>query len=326
MDPPCPGDPVEVSSSLDTGRSSGATDRVEPAADSEIAQLASDQEEARRDEMALAAQQAFYETEEDQYYKGVEEAVQQEIGVLEAQAAKSWDDWALYDEMHRAPPAKRRRPCLDVVVRQGVQGGQDRERSWRIPFVAGTAGSVTLSFGYMDESEGEPATSEASTVAVPGGPHGALRAGHAGAGVASPNMPTEDGRGDDGAVPMEFTEFQMLYDQWARGEVADTAVKARYGASTLDMLQAQHIVVQEGTQVIAARPGPTDLHVTTSGMLSSEALAMSPGEGCAVAVPSSRGNPREADTFLDTLLSTCRSWHTSRNGSYEDVDDHAHLE
>ena len=317
LDPPCPGDPVEVSSSLDTGRSSGATDRVEPAADSEIAQLASDQEETRRDEMALAAQQALYETEEDQYYKGVEEAVHKEIEVLEAQAAKSWDDWALYDEMHRAPPTKRRRPCLDVVVRQGVKGGQDRERSWRIPFVAGATGSVTLSFGYMDESEGEPASSEASTIAVPGRPHGAPGVGRAEPGASNQSMQAEDGQGDDGAIPMEFTEFQALYDQWARGEVADAMVKARHGASTLDMLQAQHIVVQEGTQVIAARPEPTNLHMVTPNMVTSEALAVSTGGGCAGAVPSGCGNPREADTFLDTLLSTCRSWHTSRNGSYE---------
>ena len=292
LDPPRPGDPVEVSSSLDTGRSSGPAGPTELIEEREIAQLASDQEENRRDEMALAAQQALYEDEEDKYYKGVEEVVQREMDAREAQAAKSWDDWALYDEMHRARPPKRRRSCLDIVVRQEAQGSRGQERHWRIPFAADKGGHIMLSFGHMEDGEGESVPSEASTVPVPRGPSGGLDEGEAGPDLGNRSLQMGAGRDPEGAIPLEFSEFQQLYDSWTHEAVTDAAVLDQFGAPTLEMLQAQRIVVHEGTQVIAAGPveavdRSVEQPMVIPGMAPASSSALSDGGGGTHSVPAS---------------------------------------
>ena len=333
LDPQRPGDPVEVGSSLETGQPSGAAMAEGPTEEQVIDQLAADQEEARGDDMALAAQQALFEAEEETYYRGVEEAVNRELESQAAQTARSWDDWALHDEMYGTSSRPRKRPCLDIMVCDGAgEVSQGTERRWKVPFSA-RGGRVTLSFGYMDE--GDAAPSEASTVLV----HADQERGGGMTGTASSAQPVPllgggNGPGSTGEIPLEFPAFQQLYDRWVRGETSDADIVAKYGAATLELLQAQRIVVSHElpSQDQGGEPHGESHHSEPAGMEkpggpaeSATPLAMSSSSSTGEAEGAHLGQGSDSsaglgETFLDTLLSTCRSWRTSLNGSYEDVD------
>ena len=95
-----------------------------------------------------------------------------------------------------------------------------------------------------------------------------------------------------GDIPMEFTEFQKLYDRWVGGGISDQAVRMEFGAATLEMMEAQRIVVcdagsqREGAEPASGRPGP-----------SHRATPAEPSVGSSRPEP-----PAASETFLDTLL------------------------
>ena len=333
LDPQRPGDPVEVGSSLETGHSSGIAVATGPSEEQMIEQLAADQNETRGDDVALAAQQALFEAEEDTYYRGVEEVVSGELEAQAARAARSWDDWALHDEMYQAGPKPRKRPCLEIMVSGGAgDDAQGSERRWKVPFAA-RGGRVVLSFGYMEM--GEAAPSETSTVPVHVDPvTGAGVRQEKAAGTEHLSTTIGDGHGLEGAIPMDFPAFQELYEGWVRGDVSDAAVAEQHGQATLELLQAQRIVVS--SDLPGATPGDRPEEGLNHSPLEKEMMpgstlegvlppTMSSSSSTGGAVGSLTGPGLESsaglgETFLDTLLSTCRSWRTSLNGSYEDVD------
>ena len=302
-DPLRPDDPIAVSGSLDTARLA-----ADEGAD--VEQLAADQEEARQDAAAEARQQELFEADEEQYYRGVEAMVAHEVEARASREAQAWDDWAMFSEMNQAARG-RKRSCLEITVRPVACGGADgAERCWKIPFVPGTD-QLVLGFGYMDH---EATHSEASTVPAGGGQRiGEGVAGRAAGGVASSDKPgcTAANIGD-GAIPLGFEEFQGLYNRWRQQQVDDEEVRRLYGDSTLEMLEAQHIVVTEGTQMEGnAAPDGLCSHAGHNG-----SVIVPPGEGETGSGGSGTG---VSSTFLDTLISSCRTWRPSQNGSYEDV-------
>ena len=333
LDPQRPGDPVEVGSSLETGHSSGSAVATGPSEEQMIEQLAADQNETRGDDVALAAQQALFEAEEDTYYRGVEEVVSRELEAQAARAARSWDDWALHDEMYQASPRPRKRPCFEIMVSGGAgDDAQGSERRWKVPFAA-RGGRVVLSFGYMEM--GEAAPSETSTAPVHVDPvTGAGVRQEEAAGTEHLSTTIGDGHGLEGAIPMDFPAFQELYECWVRGDVSDAAVAEQHGQATLELLQAQRIVVS--SDLPGATPGDRPEGGLNHSPLEKEMMpgstlegvlppTMSSSSSTGGAVGSLTGPGLESsaglgETFLDTLLSTCRSWRTSLNGSYEDVD------
>ena len=294
-DPPKPADPQEVGSSLEASSTAG------PSEAQSLAVLAADQEETRRDDEALARQQELYEAEESLHYRGLEEGVHRELELRASQEAQSWDDWALYDEMNNGRPRGRKRAYLAITVdAAGASGSEGPPHRWKIPFSPRVGRVMTVDLQY--EEERDEGLSDASTVRPAALVHQERVAeadGAEGAGPAGQHL-SHDSLGD-GAFPLEFNAFQALYDEWTRGCIRDEEVRDRYGPAALDMLQAQHIVVSEGTQAVAELP----------------VVANAP-EPVSHVVPASGSAGDE--TFLDTLLSTCRSWRSSQNGSYEDVD------
>ena len=265
-DPLRPEDPIAVSSSLDTARPA-----VEQGPD--VEQLAADQEEARQDAAAEARHQELFEDDEEQYYRGVEALVAHEVEARASREAQAWDDWAMFSEMNQAARG-RKRPCLEIAVRPVASGGADgAERCWKIPFVPGKD-QLVLGLGYMEH---EATYSEASTVPAGGGQRcGEGDAVRAGGGAASlEEFGCTAAQVEDGAIPLGFEEFQGLYDRWRKQQVDDAEVRRMYGLSTLEMLEAQHIVVTEGTQIEASSaPGGSCSHADHRG-----SSTVHPGEG-----------------------------------------------
>ena len=260
-------------------------------------------------------QQELYEAEESLHYKGLEEAVHRELEARAARDAQTWDDWALFDEMHHGGSRGRKRPCLAITVdADGASGSAGPPRRWMIPFNPGVGRVLTVGFDYMDETN--EATSDASTVRPASPERKGLHKAEDSEGVeSSRGRQRSQGPTNHGEFPLDFGDFQALYEVWTQGGMCDEVIRERYGPATLDMLQAQHIVVTEGTQVLASR---TEAAGSAShgmdGIPEAEAaegitLAEAPGSGAG-----------SNETFLDTLLSTCRTWRTSQDGSYEDVD------
>ena len=87
-----------------------------------------------------------------------------------------------------------------------------------------------------------------------------------GANMGAPgSMVSEQPQNPHEEIPLEFAEFQKLYDSWVHGAITDQAVRAQFGTATLEMLEAQRIVVldgplddggsqQEGARSAAGRP------------------------------------------------------------------------
>ena len=302
-DPLRPEDPIAVSSSLDTMRPT-----LE--AELDVEQLAADQEETRQDAAAEVRQQELFEAEEEQYYRGVEAVVANEVAAQASREAQAWDDWAMFSEMNQAARG-RKRPCLEVTVRPATCGDADgARRCWKIPFVPGRD-QLVLELGYMEHAATH---SEASTVPAGGGrpcrDGGAVVPDGGQASNESPGCTAT--KGEDGAIPLGFEEFQDLYEKWRQQQVGDEEVRRCYGLSTLEMLEAQHIVVTEGTQTEAgAALGGVSSHDDRR-----ESSTVPPGDG---EIGPGGMEAAVSSTFLDTLISSCRTWQSSQNGSYEDV-------
>ena len=203
--------------------------------------------------------------------------------------------------MHNGRTRGRKRAYLAITVdATGASGSEGPPHRWKIPFRPRVGRVLTVDVTY--EEEHDEGLSDASTVrpATLVQQEGLAEADVAeGMGVGGPQVSHD--RPGDGVFPLEFGAFQALYDDWTRGCIRDEEIRDRYGPAALEMIQAQHIVVSEGTQVVADLPS----------------VANAPGsESQGAPATGSAGD----ETFLDTLLSTCRSWRTSQNGSYEDVD------
>ena len=90
-------------------------------------------------------------------------------------------------------------------------------------------------------------------------------------------------------VPLEFDEFQVVFKEWIQGTHTDDAVLARYGAATLEMLQAQRICqMEEDEEVLGEREdGARDEELATSQVPTDDVQADS---------------GLVADTMLDVVL------------------------
>ncbi|CAE7889723.1 hypothetical protein AK812_SmicGene6044 [Symbiodinium microadriaticum] len=235
---------------------------------------------------ALAADQ------EDLYYRGVEAAVESAVAAQAARDARTWDDWALHDEMY-ATPRSRKRLCLEITV--GCDDGASGEqRTMRVPMEPGKGLQVQLRIEQMQVEmpgvEGELEPSEVSTVPaclgheadrLEGTERDAAEATQAsGAGQEGPAGALGAG-GEQGTavcqVPVEFHEFQQVYEQWQSGLLSMEAVRARYGCATVDLLEAQHIVMGSCGVSQLEQESPAEVIQGST------------------------------DTLLDTMLATCQS-------------------
>ena len=86
----------------------------------------------------------FFEDEKDKYYAGVEKQVMEAIAVEDFRHCQAWDDWAMYDELHKSAPTRsRKRLFLEVAV--GPQlGGQGPEQKLRAPVDVGSGVLMTV--------------------------------------------------------------------------------------------------------------------------------------------------------------------------------------
>ncbi|CAE7794274.1 Clcn7 [Symbiodinium necroappetens] len=225
--PPVQPDTLQVTSSAEASLPGSSI------SDAEVARLVADQEENRRDEEALREQQERFEAEESKYYEGVEAVVAAEVELQTSRACKEWDDWAVWDEMNR-PIRSRKRAFLEVMV--SSPGGEGGGQRWSVPFDPHSGQQVVLKF-YKSEVEpegvggretrtGDPAESagsDASTIPASGG-----------------DLPREV---PACGVPLEFQQFQKVYEQWNEGQLSNDAVKQQFGVDTLELLETQKIVL-----------------------------------------------------------------------------------
>ena len=91
------------------------------------------------------------------------------------------------------------------------------------------------------------------------------------------------------------------------------------------MMEAQKIVVANGSQAVPLVSRGLEVaslrDLRCPGLHGAEAAVSLFGAAETGAREEEGAEGSEgAATFLDTLLSTCRSWRTSDDGSYEDVD------
>ena len=212
--------PVQVNSSLEEQR--------------DIEALIEDEQKERRDTVALEAAQDRFEREEEQYYQGVENAVVaaiEEEETQQARAAREWDDWALHDEMHKRPEAPSRKRTVVAVTMGPGPGGQGTEHTFRLPVPVDGEVAVRMVVGTEQVQDDEDTPTVIQGAAKRGRRHG------------------DDGQvgGDDqrNRVPLEFDEFQAIFREWVQGTHTDEAVLAKFGAATLEMLQAQRICQME---------------------------------------------------------------------------------
>ncbi|CAE7186159.1 unnamed protein product [Symbiodinium microadriaticum] len=194
-DPPNAQDTFAVSSSGDGSLQTRTMEMQEV----DVDQLAADQEVERRDAEALLHQQALYEHEEENYYRGVEAVVEAEISAQAARDARSWDDWAFHDEMY----AGRERGSVSASKFQWVQGEDNR-------------GAMTVE---VPEASEEPVPSEVSTVPAlldQAPEHHAdrlpvLEPTNGGGAVAVQQGQSQQLAAERGCeVPMEFEDFQQM--------------------------------------------------------------------------------------------------------------------
>ncbi|CAE7726001.1 pol, partial [Symbiodinium sp. CCMP2456] len=50
--------------------------------------------------------------------------------------------------------------------------------------------------------------------------------------------------GDQGGVPLEFDDFQRLFDRWREGSISNDEVAEQFGRHTLDLLQTQLVAIE----------------------------------------------------------------------------------
>ena len=204
--------------------------------------------------------------------------------------------------MNRPAPRNRKRAFLEVTVGP-VHGTAGGGRSWSVPFEPQPGQQVVLKFhkaeadhegaGGLSTQLGDPAGSagsEASTIpAFSGGP---------------PHEAPECG------APLEFQQFQQVYEQWNEGQLSNDEVKQQFGMDTLELLETQKIVlVGESCRGQAARNGSS---MDAVSRLEGEGnVVMSGGSLMALTDEHKLCEMKEAnectDTLLDEMLATCKS-------------------
>ncbi|CAE6963578.1 unnamed protein product [Symbiodinium sp. CCMP2592] len=183
----------------------------------------------RRDARSLEEAQARYEEEEDQFYKGVEKAVEEHMRIEESRNYQAWEDWAMHDEMN-GPRARAKRRRLQLEVTVGPRPGQPgTAQTIRVPWTSD--GSQVMITMQTKVESGDEDEEDATTV------------------KASPHK--EEG---DAVIPMEFGEFMDLFEKWSQGEITSDSVRQQFGSATLDMLETQ-LVVKEGALEEGEREG-----------------------------------------------------------------------
>ncbi|CAE7294318.1 unnamed protein product [Symbiodinium sp. CCMP2592] len=213
-----PSGAVSLSSSLPAS----SLDRVNEDVDcAVINELIEDMKETARDAEGLDEMQARFEQEEAEYLKGVQQAVEHHMGEEETRKCRDWDDWALFDEMHSGARPRRKRSILAVSL-GSVAGGPGPEKRWKIPVAVGQ--EVRIRVEEEDGSEAETEVAEPVGVVSPG--------------LASTTNSLED------TVPLNFLEFQRVYQQWRQGQMTEEMIRGLYGAATVEMMQAQLVVAK----------------------------------------------------------------------------------
>ena len=275
--------PIQVNSSLEERR--------------DLEDLVEEQDKERRDQVAMVEAQAQHEQEETDYYVSAEKAVLETMEEEEARAMQQWDDWALFDEMNSAPARSRKRPFVSVTMGPGP-GAEGEARTFRLPLVAGRPMAVHVVVGQSYEVDEDNVT----TVAV--GPIAAgIRGMPEGDMVNGATEPEAHEIGPLTGVPLDFAEFQVAYGQWQTGSISDDDVITQYGPATLDMMQAQKILLQEedGKMGYSGKEGPglPWSNVQPEGGKVDEGS----GPGCGVQ-HGEGGHVAVADTLLDVVLGT----------------------
>ncbi|CAE7247538.1 R1A1-element\ORF2 [Symbiodinium sp. CCMP2456] len=190
-----------------------------------------------------------------------------------ARMCQAWDDWALYDEMHNRQGKTRKRRFVELSNDEGLgsglaSSGSSVARLWLPPH-----GDLRLSLrmGFAQaEQVMEDGDSNADTVLVPVGEAGqedsrALQSQRSSA------KPSCDAGVKEG-VPLEFDDFQRLFDRWREGGISNEEVSGQFGQHTLDLLQTQMAVLQTDGDSVGGLPG---MRATTETIL--DALVESGG-------------------------------------------------
>ena len=273
--------PIQVNSSLEELR--------------DLEDLAEEQDKERRDQVAMEEAQARHEQEETDYYVSAEKAILATMGEEEARAMQQWDDWALFDEMNSAPARSRKRPFVSVTMGPGPGAGGEA-RTFKLPLVVGRPVAVHVVVGQSYEVDEDNVTTVAAgptAVRIRGVPESDMANGATGP-EAHETRPVT-------GVPLDFAEFQVAYGQWQTGSISDDDVITQYGPATLDMMQAQKILLQEedGKMGNSGGEGPglpwSNVQPEGGNVDEASGCGIQHGEGGHVAV---------ADTLLDVVLGT----------------------
>ncbi|CAE7945643.1 unnamed protein product, partial [Symbiodinium sp. KB8] len=187
-----------------------------------IEELAREEAAEQRDRAALEKQQADFEREQQEYDERMAAFAEEMSERAKSEACRTWDDWALWDEMH-GPRRGRKRPYLEVSGEGARVVGQS------LRFSTGASSSsarMVIRFGMESSSEAE-------TVPIP-----------------SPEVvPPAGTKASSAQIPLDFQAFQQVFDQWRANKLTGEEVKARFGEDTLELLEAQLWGMQDSAPV-----------------------------------------------------------------------------
>ncbi|CAE7942104.1 unnamed protein product [Symbiodinium sp. KB8] len=198
----------------------------------------------------------------------------------------------------------RKRTFLNVTVDSGEPAGSTTP-SWSVPVDVLSGQRIVISFRTVVEGQAGNSGTSGS-----GSPDSGASTVPAGPAASSGVMPVP------GGVPLEFPQFQAIYERWSQGSLSDGEVKIQYGAETLELMETQKIVMpgrDSGVEtavvteesVMLAGGAAANLGVSASGDRSNQGQGFLAGQGFLREGP---GDAVEStDTLLDEMLATCKS-------------------
>ena len=135
---------------------------------------------------------------------------------------RSWDNWALFDEM--VQPRARHRRWLEIDVAP-AEGGPGMAKRLKVPVPEGCGPQVEVK--AVTVVSNDPASSASSTLPATG-----------------QHVPPAPPNGSQPAVPavphtLEYSDYAVQFERFRRGEIAGSYIEAMWGEQTWDLMQAQ---------------------------------------------------------------------------------------
>ncbi|CAE7660314.1 Clcn7, partial [Symbiodinium sp. CCMP2456] len=260
----------------------------------EVNEMAEDERVARGQREEEEEHVNRFLREEAEYMEGVTALLEPvEHDTAKARRCQAWDDWAMFNAMNAPPVVPRKRKYVEMSSVAEAGSGGAAASSSTVRLWVPSHGDLHLVLRTGMETDVVDVDSEADTVKVQQ-PEEGRRDDECPGPLVFAEQPVGEG------VPMEFEDFQRLFDQWKQGVISNMQVQQQFGAHTLDLLQTQMAVLNHDGDTCPWE-GPAPLTTTTETIL--DALVNSgsgrAGAGCGqelqLAADSSGREGREGD-------------------------------